>query len=158
MKKIIIAVFILAAVAAAAGLFAGPAGTADARPILITNAVLIPVSRRPDRTGADPHPGQQESPPWETNVAAPADAEVIDAEGRFVYPGFIDAYTHSVWWRFRPSGPRSTSRELGKKNPELKAVWGINPSSVHFGTSRINGTTAALVAPPSGEPSRGRRP
>lgn len=148
MKKIIIAVFILAAVAAAP-VFAGPAGTADARPILITNAVLIPVA------GDRIEQGQilirdSKIAALGTNVAAPADAEVIDAEGRFVYPGFIDAYTH--FGLVEISAVRATVdvRELGKENPELKAVWGINPSSVHFGTSRINGTTAALVAPSGG--------
>jgi imidazolonepropionase-like amidohydrolase len=41
-------------------------------------------------------------------------------------------------------------REMGKENPELKVAWAINPHSVHFKTSRINGTTIALVAPSGG--------
>jgi len=41
-------------------------------------------------------------------------------------------------------------RETGKENPELKVAWAINPASIHFGTGRVTGTTAALVAPAGG--------
>jgi imidazolonepropionase-like amidohydrolase len=39
---------------------------------------------------------------------------------------------------------------MGKENPEVRAAWAINPFSVHFGTGRVNGTTAALIAPSGG--------
>jgi imidazolonepropionase-like amidohydrolase len=40
--------------------------------------------------------------------------------------------------------------EMGRENPELKVTWALNPQSIHFATSRINGTTSALVAPGGG--------
>jgi len=84
------------------------------------------------------------------DIPPPVDAAVIDAAGMYVYPGFIDAYTHLGLIEISSISATVDTRELGKENPELKVVWAINPHSVHFGTGRINGTTTALVAPSSG--------
>jgi len=83
-------------------------------------------------------------------ISAPPGARVIDAAGMFVYPGFIDGYTHLGLIEIGAIASTVDVREMGKENPELKAAWAINPHSVHFKTSRINGTTAALVAPSGG--------
>lgn len=148
MKKILITVLLIA-VALAALVFAGPVEGTPARPILITNAVLVPVVGEKTEAGRILiRDGKIAA--LGTDVAAPADAEVIDAAGRFVYPGFIDGYSHFGLVEISAIAGTVDVRELGKENPELKAVRGINPSSVHFGTSRINGTTSALVAPSGG--------
>ncbi len=84
------------------------------------------------------------------DIQAPADAQVIDASGMFVYPGFLDSYTHYGLIEIAANPNTVDVRELGKENPELKAAWAINPHSVHFGTGRVTGTTTALVAPMGG--------
>jgi imidazolonepropionase-like amidohydrolase len=68
----------------------------------------------------------------------------------YVYPGFIDAHTHLGLAEISAIASTVDIREMGKENPELKVAWAINPQSVHFKTSRINGTTTALVAPSGG--------
>jgi imidazolonepropionase-like amidohydrolase len=84
------------------------------------------------------------------DVQAPAGAQVIDGTGMFVYPGFIDAFTHFGLSEIGAISSTVDHREMGKENPEVKTAWAINPFSVHFGTGRVNGTTAALVAPSGG--------
>jgi len=83
-------------------------------------------------------------------LQAPADAAVIDAAGMFVYPGFIDSYSHFGLAEISSISSTTDFREMGKENPELRVVWAINPHSVHFGTGRVTGTTSALVAPAGG--------
>lgn len=84
------------------------------------------------------------------SVQAPAGAETIDGAGMFVYPGFIDSYTHFGLVEIGAIASTSDFREMGRENPELRAAWAINPHSVHFGTGRVTGTTAALVSPSGG--------
>jgi imidazolonepropionase-like amidohydrolase len=83
-------------------------------------------------------------------LQAPADAKVIDASGMFVYPGFIDSYSHLGLAEIGAIPSTTDYREMGKENPELRVAWAINPHSVHFGTGRVTGTTTALVAPSGG--------
>jgi imidazolonepropionase-like amidohydrolase len=84
------------------------------------------------------------------DITPTEEAVVIDAAGMYVYPGFIDSYTHLGLIEISSIAASVDTRELGKENPELKVIWAINPQSVHFAISRINGTTTAMVAPTSG--------
>jgi imidazolonepropionase-like amidohydrolase len=84
------------------------------------------------------------------SLQAPAEAQVIDATGMFVYPGFIDSYSRYGLSEIGAIPSTTDFREMGKENPELRVAWAINPHSVHFGTGRVTGTTAALVAPAGG--------
>jgi len=83
-------------------------------------------------------------------IPAPDGSNIIDASGMFIYPGFIDAHTHLGLSEVGAITSTVDIREMGKENPELKVAWAINPHSIHFKTSRINGTTTALVAPSGG--------
>lgn len=148
MKKIfLLVVFVVTALAAL--VFSGPAGAGNGPTILIKNATLVPV------TGAPIAAGQLlirdgKIAALGTSVDAPAEALVIDAAGQFVYPGFIDAFTHFGLVEISAVSGTVDVREMGKENPEVLAARAINPASIHFGTSRVNGTTAALVAPAGG--------
>lgn len=83
-------------------------------------------------------------------ITVPEGTKTIDAKGKFVYPGFIDGFTHLGLIEISSISSTVDVQEIGKFNPELRVIWAINPSSVHFGTSRINGTTSALVSPRGG--------
>jgi imidazolonepropionase-like amidohydrolase len=122
----------------------------DAAPVyLIRNATIVPVSGPPIENGSLLiENGRIKALGRE--IAVPDGAEVIDAAGQFVYPGFIDAYTHYGLAEIAAISSTVDAREIGKENPEVRAAWAINPFSVHFGTGRVNGTTTALVAPSGG--------
>ena len=68
---------------------------------VLTNALLI------DGTGAEPKPNHGlvidgdsiHSVDASGSLAAPADAEVIDLEGKTLMPGIIDAHTHLTYHR-----------------------------------------------------------
>lgn len=70
-------------------------GASPSRPIVITNASLIDGARGAFATGATVVIRDGKIAQVATGaVAAPSDATVIDARGRFLLPGLIDAHTH----------------------------------------------------------------
>lgn len=72
------------------------------------------------------------------NVTIPSDAKVIDAAGKVVTPGFIEA--HSM---------RGTDRsnETNPNVPFLSVIDSIDPSQDYFEECRRNGVTACAVVP-----------
>ena len=147
MKKISILIFIIAALTVF--LFGGPEAADHPQAILIKNATIVPV------VGEKIEAGRLlildgKIAGLGKDLAAPEGALIIDAAGQFVYPGFIDGYSHFGLSEIGQIPSTTDIREMGKENPELKVMWAINPGSVHFGTNRVNGTTAALVAPSGG--------
>jgi imidazolonepropionase-like amidohydrolase len=143
MKKITI----LAVVIAAMVLFV--LAQADEDKYLIKNATILPVEGEP-LENADLLIEGGKIAAMGDEIPAPDGSNIIDASGMFIYPGFIDAYTHLGLSEVGAITSTVDIREMGKENPELKVAWAINPHSVHFKTSRINGTTTALVAPSGG--------
>jgi imidazolonepropionase-like amidohydrolase len=121
-------------------------GQAQSAKILIINATVVPV------VGANIERGQilienGKIAALGSQLENTAGAQVFDASGMFVYPGLIDAFSRYGLAEIYAIASTVDDRELGKENPELRAAWAINPQSVHLGTGRCNGTTAALVAP-----------
>ena len=121
----------------------------DGDKYLIKNATILPVEGEP-LEDADLLIEGGKIAAMGNEIPAPDGATIIDASGMFVYPGFIDGYTHLGLSEVSAVTSTVDIREMGKENPELKVAWAINPHSVHFKTSRINGTTTALVAPSGG--------
>ncbi len=147
MKKLIIVIAAIATVVSApAAALSSQAGPAR---LFIKNATIVPVLGETIEGGGILVEGGKIKVVGKA-VEAPADAQVIDASGMFVYPGFIDAYSHLGLAEIGAIPSTTDFREMGRENPELKVVWAINPHSVHFGTGRVTGTTTALVAPAGG--------
>jgi len=84
------------------------------------------------------------------DVATPAGATVIDAGGKFVYPGLIDALT-TIGLTEIGSVPGSVDVvEVGDVNPHARAWVAVHPHSELIPVARANGVTAALAAPGGG--------
>ena len=82
--------------------------------------------------------------------SANSDAKVIDATGKFIYPGMIDANTGiglSEIGSVQTMGLRS---ELGDFNPHIRALVGLNVESELLGVTRMNGVTTVITSPTGG--------
>ena len=84
------------------------------------------------------------------NIEAPAGAEIIDAEGKLVTPGTIDAHCHigalepMIGWA-GSDGNESTD----PVTPHMHVIDGINPLSPDFEKARRGGVTSVCIAPGS---------
>ncbi len=84
------------------------------------------------------------------NVDIPAGAEIIDGEGKHVYPGMIDAFSQLGLTEIGAVAVTSDMNELGRWNPHLNAYTAIHPASEHIPVARANGITHTLAAPGGG--------
>ena len=80
-------------------------------------------------------------------VTVPAGAEVIDAAGLHVYPGFFDAFTELGLREIESVEVTNDVAELGEFNPHLLAFTAVHPPSEHIPVARANGITHAVTAP-----------
>jgi imidazolonepropionase-like amidohydrolase len=84
------------------------------------------------------------------DVAVPEGATVIDAAGKTVYPGLIDALT-TLGLTEIGSVPGSVDvTETGDVNPQARAWVAVHAHSELIPVARANGVTAALAAPQGG--------
>jgi imidazolonepropionase-like amidohydrolase len=90
-------------------------------------------------------------------LAVPAGYETVDAHGKWVTPGLIDAHSHLGVYA-SPSVPaNSDGNEL--TNPVTAEVWAehsVWPQDPGFNTARIGGVTSLLILPGSGNLIGGR--
>jgi imidazolonepropionase-like amidohydrolase len=85
------------------------------------------------------------------NVSVPAGAQEIDARGLTIYPGMIDLGTNMGLVEVGTGAPGTVdTQELGEMNPNIAAVWSVNPHSAHIAVTRVAGVTTALSLPSGG--------
>jgi imidazolonepropionase-like amidohydrolase len=84
------------------------------------------------------------------SVATPAGAKVVDATGKFVYPGMIDSYTGIGLQEIGGVTTMTMRSEKGQFNPQLFALVGLNVESEMLGVTRMNGVTTVMTAPAGG--------
>lgn len=84
------------------------------------------------------------------DVVAPLDAEVIDAEGRMVLPGFVDGHTHLGMWEEGIGFEGSDGNEMvDPVTPHLRAIDAINPMDEAFENAYKAGITSVATGPGS---------
>ncbi len=132
---------------------AGTVGTMSAA-IAITGAHVIPVVGAPFDGTVLMHGGRIAA--LGADVTVPADATVIDAEGRWVLPGFIDAHTHLGVHEEAEGWAGSDSNELTDPvTAGVRALDAINPADIGFADALAGGITTVNVNPGSGNPIGG---
>lgn len=140
-----------AATALSTAVFVVAAATAGAQTIAITGGTVYPVSGAPIANGTVViRDGRIVA--VGANAAIPADAQRIDASGKIVTPGFIDASTQLGVVEI--GGERETRDANARGTNSVAAsfrVWdGLNSESVNWGPARNEGITSVVVAPAGG--------
>lgn len=83
-------------------------------------------------------------------LEAPADAEVLDVEGRMVMPGMIDAHCHLGMWEDAIGFEGADGNEaVDPVTPQLRAIDSINPMDRTFEEAREGGITTVCTGPGS---------
>ena len=83
-------------------------------------------------------------------IEAPLDVEIIDAEGKYVFPGFIDAHTHlGLWEDGMGFEGADGNEETDPITPQLNPIDGINPMDRTFEEAVQGGITAVCTTPGS---------
>ena len=85
------------------------------------------------------------------DVLAPEDADVIDARGKLITPGLIDAHTHlGIDEQGVGIAGDDGNESVEPVTPHLRAIDAINPEDIAFDDARQAGVTASEVKPGSG--------
>ena len=85
-----------------------------------------------------------------TKIEIPEGSEVIDAQGRYVLPGFIDAHTHLGIYEEIYAHEGDDVNEMSEPvTPQLRAIDGINIHDIGFQDALKGGVTTAMIAPGS---------
>jgi imidazolonepropionase-like amidohydrolase len=83
-------------------------------------------------------------------VRVPAGARVVDAQGKVVTPGFIDADTALGVVDVELEAQTSDTDSRGAMVPALRLADGYNPRSAAIPIARAGGVTSVVVAPQKG--------
>ncbi|HET7042976.1 MAG TPA: amidohydrolase family protein [Gemmatimonadales bacterium] len=134
---------------AGAMLLLGSAASAHAQTIAITGGTVYPVSgpKIPNgtviiRDGKVAQVG--------AGLAVPSGAQVIDARGKWVTPGLIHGGTTLGLVEVGSIDETSENGAAGNENAAFNVAEGLNPAATTIPVARMEGVTAAFVAPTDG--------
>ena len=83
-------------------------------------------------------------------VQVPAGAQVIDLSGKHLYPGMIDLMTRMGMVEIESINSARDDGEVGRYNPQIRALASVNPHSVAIPVARANGITMVYTSLTSG--------
>lgn len=85
-----------------------------------------------------------------TNVAIPADAQVIDCTGKSIYPGMIESGSQLGLLEIGSIAEAQDHDEMGNITPQMQALTAVNPNATAIPVTRTSGVTTALTVPTGG--------
>jgi imidazolonepropionase-like amidohydrolase len=92
-----------------------------------------------------------------TDVRVPDGVERVDATGKVVLPGLVDAHTHlGVHEEAEGWAGDDTNEMTDPVTPHVRALDGINPADLGFGDAIAGGVLTVNVNPGSGNPIGGQ--
>lgn len=131
--------------------------TASAASVLIRNATVHTMGARGVLAGADVLITDGRIAALGDDIPAPEGAEVVDAAGRPVTPGFFGGLGHlGVEEIGLEPSEGDYALALGEMRPEFDVTLAFNPASTAIGVNRIGGVTFAVLAPTAEAGSKDR--
>ncbi|HEX3961541.1 MAG TPA: amidohydrolase [Trebonia sp.] len=125
--------------------------------IAITGGRVVPIEGDPIDGGTVLVSGAVIEAVLEPGSPLPEDCTVIDAMGKWVLPGFIDAHTHLGAYEDGMGWAGSDTNELtGPVQAQVRVVDAINPADIGFCDAIAGGVLAVNVNPGSGNPIGGQ--
>ncbi len=122
--------------------------------IAITGAHVVPIDGAPFDGTVLLHGGRIAA--MGGDVTIPDDATVIEADGKWLLPGFIDAHTHLGAHEEGEGWAGNDTNELTDPvTAAVRALDAINPAEIGFDDALSGGVTAVNVNPGSGNPIGG---
>lgn len=126
--------------------------------IAITSGYVVPVDGDPIDGGtvliAD---GKIAAVGAAADVTVPEGAEIVDAAGKWVLPGFVEAHGHvgiheeTIGW-----AGDDTNEMTDPNGARMRAIDAINPADQGFVDALSGGVTSSVIKPGSGNPIGGR--
>jgi imidazolonepropionase-like amidohydrolase len=93
----------------------------------------------------------------EADIDIPEDAELVDASGSWVLPGFIDAHAHLGVHEDGEGWAGNDTNEMTDPNgARFRAIDGIDPYEPGFDDALSGGVTSVVIKPGSGNPIGGQ--
>jgi imidazolonepropionase-like amidohydrolase len=126
--------------------------------IAITGGYVVPVDGDVIEAGTVLiHDGKIIAVGGEAEVDVPDDADIVDASGSWVLPGFVEAHGHvgigeeGLGWE-----GRDYNEMTDPNGARLRAIDGLNPDDEGFRDALAGGVTTVVVKPGSGNPIGGQ--
>jgi len=93
----------------------------------------------------------------EADVDIPEEADLVDAAGAWVLPGFIDAHVHlGVHEEGEGWSGNDTNEMTDPNGARFRAIDGIDPFEIGFDDALSGGVTSVVIKPGSGNPIGGQ--
>jgi imidazolonepropionase-like amidohydrolase len=124
--------------------------------VAVTNGYVVPVASAPIENGTVLVEDGVITAVG-TDVVVPDGVRTIDAAGRWVLPGFVEAHAHMGVMEEAEGWAGNDTNEMTDPNGSaLRALDGINVEDEGFRDALVGGVTSAVVKPGSGNPIGGQ--